>query len=188
MKQSLGAKTIAYPTPVFIIGSYDEGGRPNLMTVSWGGICCSDPPSMAISVRQATYTHANISKRLAYTINIPSVDRIKEADFVGTCSGRDTDKFAALGLTAVKSELVDAPYVSEFPLVIECKVSHVVELGLHTQFVGEIMDVKADKKVLRADGSIDVAKLRPFSFSPMDQMYYGTGEFLGDAFSIGKKV
>lgn len=186
MKQSLGAKTIAYPTPVFIIGSYDAAGKPNLMSVSWGGICCSDPPSMAISVREATHTYASIAQRMAYTINIPSEDQVKEADYVGTCSGRDVDKFGTLGLTPVRSDLVDAPYIAEFPLVIECKVSHSLNLGLHTLFVGHIMDVKTDQAVLRADGSIDVEKLRPFSFSPMDQIYYKTGGFLANAFSVGK--
>ncbi len=54
MKKSLGAKTIVYPTPVFIVGTYDKGGKPNAMNVAWGSLCCSSPPSVAISVRKAT--------------------------------------------------------------------------------------------------------------------------------------
>ena len=63
MKTSLGAKTVVCPTPVFVVGTYDVGGRPNVMTVAWGGICCSKPPCIAISVRKATYTYGNLAER-----------------------------------------------------------------------------------------------------------------------------
>jgi len=185
MKQSIGAKTIVFPTPVFIVGSYDEAGRPNIMNVAWGGICCSKPPCVAIALREATYTFSNIARKGAFTVNIPSVHQVKEADYAGLCSGRDRDKFAELGLTPTSSELVDAPYIEEFPLVLECKVTHMLKLGLHTQFIGEIMDVKADPGVLDANGFPDITKVEPFCFSPSNQGYYRIGEFIGQAFLIG---
>ncbi len=60
MKKSIGAKTLLYPTPVLIVGTYDKTGKPNVMTVAWGGICCSVPPCVSISVREATYTYGNL--------------------------------------------------------------------------------------------------------------------------------
>jgi len=187
MKRSLGAKTLAQPTPVWVIGSYDGQGRPNLMTIAWGGICCSQPPCVAISLRKATYTYECISGRRAYTVNIPSAALVKEADYVGTVSGRNVDKFATAKLTPVKSGLVDAPYIEEFPLVIECRVIHTVEIGLHTQFVGEIMDIKADEAVLDGQGMPDILKVRPLIFDPGQGAYYGVTERIGKAFSIGKR-
>ncbi len=187
MKKSLGATTIAYPVPVWVIGTYDSYGKPNVSTVAWGGICCSRPPCVAISLRKATYSHGNIVERKAFTVNIPSEKYVKEADYFGTVSGRDADKFGETGLTSVKSELVDAPYVKEFPLVLECKLLHTIEIGLHTEFIGEIMDVKADEGVLGKDGLIDVEKLRPVIFAPDTAGYYGIGKNIGKAFSIGKK-
>ena len=118
MKTSLGAKTLVYPTPVFIVGTYDSGGKPNAMAVAWGGICCSKPPCVSISVRKATYTYGNLVERKAFTISVPSREHVAAADYFGVVSGRDGDKFAAIGLTAVRSDLVDAPYVGEFPLVL----------------------------------------------------------------------
>jgi flavin reductase (DIM6/NTAB) family NADH-FMN oxidoreductase RutF len=156
MKKSIGAKTIVYPTPVFIVGTYDRDGKPNVMTAAWGGICCSSPPCVAISLRKATYTYGNIMEHNAFTISIPSEDYAKEADYFGIVSGEKEDKFAASGLTPVKSDLVNAPYVKEFPLVLECRVLHTLEIGLHTQFVGEIMDVKADEAVIGEKGLPDV--------------------------------
>ncbi len=186
MKTSLGAKTLAYPTPVFIVGTYDAHGRPNAMAVAWGGICCSKPPCVAISVRKATYTYGNLVERQAFTVSIPSEAHVVAADYFGLASGRDVDKFVAAGLTPVRSDLVDAPYVAEFPLVLECNVVHVHELGLHTLFAGEIVDVKAEETCLDADGRLSAELVRPFSWAPGNNAYYALGERLGSAFSVGK--
>ncbi len=188
MKTSLGAKTLAYPTPVFIVGTYDSVGRPNVMAVAWGGICCSKPPCVAISVREATYTYGNLMERKAFTVSIPSRDHMVAADFFGLASGRDVDKFAVAGLTPVRSDLVDAPYVEEFPLTLECKVVHTARLGLHTLFAGEIIDVKIDEDCLGPDGKPSAELVRPFSWAPVENFYYAIGEKLGPGFSLGKAL
>ncbi|GKT30785.1 flavin reductase family protein, partial [Aduncisulcus paluster] len=92
------------------------------MTIAWGGICCSSPPMLTISLRKATYTYGSIMERGAYTVSIPSVQHAAEADYFGMASGRDKDKFAVSGLTPGRSDVVDAPYVDEFPFIFECKV------------------------------------------------------------------
>jgi len=188
MKNSLGAKTILYPTPVMLVGTYDAAGKPNIMTVAWGGICCSSPPCVAVSLRKVTYTYGNIVQQGAFTINIPSEKYAAAADYCGLVSGKKTDKFAETGLTPIRSSLVNAPYIDEFPLVLECKLVHQIELGLHTQFVGEILDVKADVNVLDGKGVLNVENLQPFFYAPEANAYYGTGKRLGDAFSIGQAV
>jgi len=86
MKKSLGAKTLVYPTPVFVVGTYDAQGKPNVMTASWGGICCSRPPCVAVSLRKATYTYGNIVQRKAFTISIPSEAHVQAADHFGLVS------------------------------------------------------------------------------------------------------
>lgn len=186
IKKSLGAKTIAFPAPVFVVGTYDEIGKPNIMTAAWGGICCSKPPAIAVSLRMATYTYHNIVERKAFTLSIPSRKLAGEADFVGMASGRDVDKFETTGLTPVKSDLVNAPYVGESPCVIECSLLHTLEIGLHTLFVGEIMDVKIDEDCLTSNGKPDVRKLDPIAFAPDVREYYALGDFVGAAFSLGK--
>ena len=185
MKKSVGPKTILYPTPVLIVGTYDKAGKPNIMTAAWGGICCSAPPCVSVSVREATYTYGNLMEQKAFTISIPSEKYVKQVDFIGIASGKDTDKFAATELTPVKSDVVNAPYVGEFPLVLECKVIHSYKIGLHTQFIGEILDIKADESVM-GDKGPQIEKVKPFLWSPdYGRGYYGIGAFLGKAFSIG---
>ncbi len=186
MKKSFGAKTLVFPTPVWVVGSYDRNGKPNIMTAAWGGICCSRPPCVAVSMRKATYSYGNIVERKAFTVGVPSEEHAAQADYAGIASGRDVDKFAAAGLTPVRSAVVDAPYVEEFPMVLECRLIHTLEIGLHTQFVGEILDVKAEEAVLAATGVPDIRLARPVLFAPGLDGYHGVGEYLGQAFSIGR--
>ena len=188
MKRSLGAKTLLYPTPVCVVGTYDLAGKPNVMTAAWAGICCSSPPCIAVSLRKATYTYGNIMERKAFTVSLPTEDYVKQADYFGMVSGRDEDKFSRSGLTPMKAKLVDAPFVKEFPLALECKLLHTIEIGLHTEFIGEILDVKADEECLGPDGLPDIEKIRPILFSPEGRKYHGVGRLLGDAFSLGREV
>ena len=85
------------------------------MTAAWGGICWSDPPSIAISLRKATYTYGSLMARRAFTVNVPAENQVQAADDFGVVSGHDTDKFAATGLTPIRSELVDAPISRSSP-------------------------------------------------------------------------
>jgi flavin reductase (DIM6/NTAB) family NADH-FMN oxidoreductase RutF len=188
MKKSLGAKTLGCPTPVWIIGTYDASGKPNIMTAAWCGICCSMPPCVTVSLRKATYTFDSIIHRKAYTISIPSEEQVREADYAGLVSGRKADKFTMAKLTPARSEVVDAPYVAEFPVVIECRLVHTFELGLHTQFIGEVVDVKAEDSILGEKGMPDILKLKPLIFDPGTTGYYRIGGFVGKAFSIGKEI
>ena len=178
---------IAPPSPVWLICSYDTGGTANMMTASWAGVVCSDPPCVAVSLREATYTFGNIMSRGAYTVNIPSEELAHAAAYAGTVSGRDTDKFADTGLTAARSGLVDAPYIEECGLVIECRLIKTVELGLHTMFIGEIIDVKADREILGENGSPDPEKHRPFIYSVGGYGFYGLGGRIGSVGELAKR-
>jgi flavin reductase (DIM6/NTAB) family NADH-FMN oxidoreductase RutF len=188
MKKSFGAKTLVFPTPVWVVGTYDREGRPNAMAAAWGGICCSQPPCLAVSLRKATYTYGNIGARKAFTINVPSEAYARQADYFGMVSGKNVDKFAAVELTPIRSSIVDAPYIEEFPLVVECRLLHSIEIGLHTQFVGEILDVKAEDSVLDEKGYVDIEKVRPILFEPEINTYHGVGKLLGRAFYMGKEI
>lgn len=185
-KVSLSSKGVCM-TPVWVIGTYDRTGKPNASTSAWVGMCCSNPQAVAVSFRKATLAYENILERKAFTVNIPSADYIKEADYFGIVSGRDTDKFAATGLTPVKSGLVDAPYVQEFPYIIECKLLQHIELGLHTEFIGEIIDVKVEEAMVGENGVPVIDKIRPFFLAPGGGFYYAAGQQIGKAFSIGKR-
>ncbi|WP_319582891.1 flavin reductase family protein [uncultured Pseudodesulfovibrio sp.] len=187
MKKSLGPNTLAQPTPVWAVGSYDEAGKPNAMIAAWGGICGSDPACLTVSVRPSRHTYEGILKHKAFTVSVSSVPVAAEADYLGMASGSKVDKFAVTGLTPVKGEFVDAPYIEEFPLVIECELKETVDLNVHVMFVGEIKDVKCDEDKL-ADGKYpDPEKVLPLIFSPGTRTYHTVGEKVGKGFDLGKK-
>lgn len=186
-KRSLGARTLAPPAPVWIIAAYDTAGRPNMMTASWVGICSSRPPSVAVSLREATYTFGCIMAAGAFTVNIPSADLAAVAAYAGTVSGRDADKFAATRTTPVASDLVNAPYVAECQLVLECRVVHTLDLGLHTMFIGEIVDVKADEAVLNENGVPDPELLNPFVYWVGSGGFYSLGDQLDSVRELARQ-
>ena len=76
----------------------------------------------------------------------------------------------------MKSDVVVAPYVKEFPMVIECKVIKIVEIGLHTEFIGEIMDIKTDSDVLDDKGLPDIEKVNPIVWNPSKRTYHIVGK------------
>jgi flavin reductase (DIM6/NTAB) family NADH-FMN oxidoreductase RutF len=186
MKRSLGPQSILYPTPTVVVCTYDPEGRPNMMTAAWVGVACSSPAMVSVSLRAATYSHGNVRMHKAFTLGIPSEDQWREADHVGIVSGRDTLKFQTTGFKAVRSELVDAPVVEDFPMTLECKLVETHELGLHTQFVGEVLNVLVDPGIMDEEDNVDIERLRPIIFSPGAGVYHGVGGLIGKARSNRK--
>ena len=176
MKKSLGVSAEMHPKPAVVIGTYDKAGKPNIMTAAWAGICNSNPLSIAVSMRPATYSYGNVTDMKSFTVNIPSAEMAKYVDYAGRFSGKDVDKFKETGLTPIKAEFVNAPYVKEFPIVIECELTEFHDLGSHRQFIGKIIDVKADEAILDAAGRVDVNLLNPLIYAGGN--YYETGRLI----------
>jgi len=186
MKKSLGAKPIVYPTPVFLVGSYDDKGVANVMNAAWGGLCSSNPPSVAVSIREERHSYANIVQRQEFTINIPSTKQVEMADYFGLVSGKSCDKVEQSHAMVERAEFVDAPMLCDCPLVLECRLLATHDLGAHTQFVGEIVDVKVEESCLNSAGQPDVRLVDPLLFAPGNRAYFAIGDFVGQAFAVGK--
>lgn len=188
MKKSIGAATLVWPTPVYLVGTYDKNGRANMMNAAWGGICSSEPPCISVSVRHSRHTYEGIVEHRAFTVCIPSAEQVVEADFVGIASGAKLDKFKQAGFTAVKGEYVNAPYIDECPLVIELALIQSIELGSHVQFIGEIKDVKASERCLNPEGKPDLELADPILFDPALRNYHSIGPVVAKAFNVGKEL
>ncbi len=188
-KIALEPATVLHPHPVLLVGTFGADGKPNLMNAAWGGICCSDPPCVAVSLREATLTYHNILHSKAFSVGIPSRKQVELADYVGIVSGRDHDKFRDTGLTPVKSEKVNAPIATELPFSLECRLFQHHKLGLHTIFIGEIMGIQADEDVLGPKGLPDIEKTQAILYGGFGSNYYfAVGEKLAKAFSAGNQL
>lgn len=183
----MGPKTWLYPAPALLIGA-NVDGKPNFMAVAWGGIANSEPPMVAIAIRPNRYTHKGISQNSAFSVNIPSVDLVKEADYCGCTSGTKVNKAEACKFNVFYGKLGNAPLIEQCPVNLECKVAHTLELGSHSLFIGRIEETHISEDCL-TDGKPDMNKLKPFIFLPEpNYQYLAFGEFIGKAFHIFQEL
>lgn len=182
MRKNFGAKPMCYPMPVYIIGTYGADGTPNAMNAAWGGI--SEETEISICISADHKTTENILSRKAFTVSMATAKYIVACDYVGIVSGnKEPDKFAKAGFHATKSEFVDAPLIDELPMALECElISYDPE---SCRLVGRIVNVSADESVLGENGKVDVSKLQPITFDPMNNHYLVLGEKVGQAFHDG---
>lgn len=185
MRKNFGAKACLYPQPVFIIGTYDENGRPNAMNAAWGGI--SEEKEISICVSAEHKTTKNLLKTKAFTVSMADAVHVTECDYFGLVSGNDTeDKVEKAGFHAVRAEFVDAPVFEELPMAVECRLISYDEETC--RLVGEIVNVSVEERVLSEDGKVDVKKLQPITYDSMNHSYLVLGECVGKAFSDGRKL
>lgn len=182
MRKNFGAKAMCYPMPVYIIGTYNEDGTPNAMNAAWGGI--SEETEISICIDSSHKTAENLLARKAFTVSMATASQMGACDYVGIVSGnKEPDKFAKAGFHATKSDFVDAPLIDELPMALECKV---ISYDPDTcRLVGEIVNVSADESVLAPNGKIDVSKLQPITYDPVNHHYLVLGEKAGQAFHDG---
>ena len=182
MRKNFGAKAMCYPMPVFIIGTYNADGTPNAMNAAWGGI--SEETEITICVDSSHKTAENLMARKAFTVSMGTADTLVACDYVGIVSGsKEPDKFAKAGFHATKSEFVDAPLIDELPMALECEVISYDEESC--RLVGRIVNVCADESILNESGKVNVEKLRPITYDPVNHHYLVLGENVGQAFHDG---
>jgi flavin reductase (DIM6/NTAB) family NADH-FMN oxidoreductase RutF len=170
-----------------MISCRGRDGSPNIITVAWIGVVCSEPAILSVSIRPGRYSYQQIKDSGEFVVNIPTQGQLEALDFCGIASGRDVNKFGELRLTAVPAETVSAPLVGECPVNLECKVIDVKKLGTHDMFLGEITAVHVDDSVVDSNGRIDIGKLSPIGYCPQVSQYWSLKEAIGTyGFTKGK--
>ncbi len=170
--------TLIYPLPAVLISCGNNPDNYNLLTISWVGTICTNPPMCYISVRPERHSHNIIKETGEFVINLTNEDMAYATDWCGVKSGKDFNKFEEMKLTPVKGEMVSAPIVKESPLCIECKVKEIIPLGSHDMFIAEVLNVQADTKYINPETDtfdLGAAKLIAYSHGH----YYKLGEEIG---------
>ena len=185
MKKNFGAKAWTYPQPVFIIATYNEDGTPDAMNAAWGGISNDTELSMCLSAGHKTVK--NILKKKAFTVSMADAAHVVACDYVGIASGNNTpDKMEKAGFHVTKSEFVDAPVIDELSMVVECELVSYEEKTC--RLVGKIVNVGIEESVLNTEGKVDLDKLQPITFDPVNAAYVKLGEKVGNAFKDGMQL
>jgi flavin reductase (DIM6/NTAB) family NADH-FMN oxidoreductase RutF len=117
-------------------------------------------------------------------VNVPSADLVKEVDFCGIFSGKKMDKSEIFSV--FYNENRNIPLIEECPVNLECKVVHIKELGTHILLAGEITESHVSENCI-TNGMPDAGKINPLIYVTHEMCYYGLGEKIEKAFSIGKE-
>ncbi len=184
MSKDMGVKPYLFPMPTYMIGTYNEDNTVDVMMMAWGGICAED--MVALNLEAEHKTVANLEARKAFTLAVPGTDTLRESNFLGIAtSNKMADKFERTGLHAVRSQRVDAPVITEYPLTLECEVVEMQTQPYGLRVLGKIINVIADERILDNAGKIDAGKIRAFIFDQMQNSYYAVGEKVGQAWHSG---
>lgn len=172
--------------PVLMVATYNEDGSVNVMNAAWGTM--QERGNVVLNLTETHKTVKNIKARGAFTVSIADAAHVAEADYFGVESGNNvSDKFDRSGLTASKSELVDAPVINEFPLCLECEFIEYQNGEYGCGVIGRVVNVTADEKVM-SDGRIDMSLVNAISFDPYTHGYYKVTERVGEAFKDGLQL
>ncbi len=172
-KKLLKPQTFFIPLPAVMISCQQADERPNILTASWVGVCCSEPPMISLGIRKSRYSHSIIEKSGEFVVNLTTENLFKVTDYCGVVSGRDVDKFKETGLTPIKGAKIKAPLIKECPINLECEVRKVIQLGSHDLFISEIVAVHADSDHLDENDRPDMNKFRPLIYCTKVQEYWG---------------
>lgn len=185
--KSIKTKTALFPMPVLIIATYGEDEKVNAMNMAWGGIY--DDDKVVLNLSPGHKTAKNIDARKAFTLSVADLPNLKAADYVGIASGNKVDdKFQRSGLSAVKSENVDAPVIVDFPITLECELVETYREPETVHYIGKIVNTLVAEKILGEDGKVDPTKINAILYDTFQHGYYAVGERVGNAFSDGKEL
>jgi flavin reductase (DIM6/NTAB) family NADH-FMN oxidoreductase RutF len=186
-KIPIGPQTLIYPKPALLIGA-NVDGRPNFMTLAWGGIANGEPPMISVALRYRHHTLKGIRQNSSFSVNIPSHDMAKQTDYCGITTGAAVDKVKVCNFVVSYGVLNTAPLIEQCPVSLECQVVHIMDLGSHSLVVGRIVETYVSESCL-TDGKPDVGKIRPliYSGSPACE-YLELGRVVAKAYSVGREM
>ena len=186
-KVKFGPQTLVFPQPAFLIGA-DIDKQPNFLAVAWGGVACGNPPIVSVAINHSRHTIKGIKQNMAFSLNVTPKNYAVETDYCGIMSGSKTGKAVDCGFKIFYGDLVGAPMIEQYPVNMECKVVHTLDLGSHCLVIGEIMETHVSADCL-TDGRPDVTKIQPIAYiTGQPGGYYCMGENVGRAFRIGREL
>ncbi len=186
MRKDIKATEAIFPMPVLMVATYNEDGSVNVMNAAWGTMLSRD--QVILNLTETHKTVKNIKSRKAFTVSIADAAHVVEADYFGVVSGNHTpDKFAKSGLTAKKSDHVDAPIIVDFPLCMECEFITYQDGEYGCGVIGKVVNTTADESVMDGD-KVDITRVSAIAFDPYTHGYYKVTERVGEAFRDGLKL
>ncbi len=190
MKTTLGPQRIPFPSPTTLVVTGNMK-KANIVTIAWVSMLTSKPPTLGISVGTRGFSGGLIKKNKNFTVNIATVNNMKQTDYCGITSGREINKFDKTGLTKMPSKNIESPIINECPINVECRLVEARMVGLTNHFIGEILEIHVDSDKMHGDakpGSIDITAIEPLIYFSGVRKYCKLEKIVGDAYEIGKSL
>ena len=186
MRKQIKTTEAIFPMPVLMIATYNEDGSIDVMNAAWGTMLSRN--QVILNLTETHKTVKNIKERKAFTVSIADSKHVVEADYFGVVSGNNTlNKFENSGLSAIKSEIVDAPIINEFPICFECEFIEYQDDEYGGGVIGKVVNVTADENVMSGD-KVDIELVDAIAFDPYTHGYYKVTERVGNAFKDGLQL
>ncbi len=186
MKQPIKVTEAIFPMPVLLVATYNEDGSVDVMNAAWGTML--DRERVALNLTETHKTVENIKRRKGFVVHIADAAHVVEADYFGVVSGhKEKDKFTKSGLTAVKSQLVDAPIINELPIALECEFIEYQSDNTGLGVIGRVLQTSVETDKMK-DGKVDIEALNAIAFDPYTHGYYKVSQRVGEAFKDGLKL
>ena len=184
-RKTLAPGTILAPLPAVMV-SCGTKEKANILTIAWTGIINTKPPMTYISVRPSRHSYNIIKESGEFVINLTTSKLVRETDFCGVRSGKDTDKLGKCRFHLEEASAVSAPLIKECPVALECRVTEIKPLGTHDMFIAEIVALDVDDRYIDSKGKINLQQAGLMAYSHGE--YFALGRKLGEfGYSVAKK-
>jgi flavin reductase (DIM6/NTAB) family NADH-FMN oxidoreductase RutF len=123
-----------------------------------------DPPLIGLAVHPTRHTHDMIKYSEEFALNLPSRELLHHCQFLGTLSGRDSNKLELTQLPTFRARRVEAPLLEGCVGYIECGVEDAYTMGDHTLFVGKVVAAQAEKEAFDETWLLRDSELKPLHY------------------------
>ncbi|WP_437611143.1 flavin reductase family protein [Sorangium sp. So ce834] len=130
------------PGPIVLVSSAWRR-ETNIMTMGWHTVMEFAPSLVGCVISSANHSFELIRRSKECAINVPTAELAETVVGIGNCSGRDTDKFSAFGLTPVPGAAVGAPLIAECYASLECRLADARLVKTYNFFIFEVVKAHA---------------------------------------------
>lgn len=154
--------SLVVPRPIGWLSTFGPDEAPNLAPFSYFCALSASPLLVGVSIGHRRDgpkdSLVNIRRRGAFCANVVTVRHLEAMNATSLDAAPDVDEFEIAGLTAAVSSRVDAPYVSDAPAVLECRLHKEVDLGgaPNTLIIGEVVGLRLDPELPLLEGTYSV--------------------------------
>lgn len=185
-KSEISPQVLIPARPILLVGA-NVGARSNFMNVGGGGAISSEPPMIALPIRPQRHTLKGIMENRTLSVNIPSVELVKEADYCGIISGADRDKTTDCGFEVFYGKLATAPMIAQCPINFECSLLHLITSNSHVVVIGKVEATYISSEYFK-DGKMNLERLNPLLWTAANGSYIGIGQVVGKSSTVGKEI